>query len=85
MLRLDGAAKLLRDSLKNCEREGLIQRVILKKDVIKALLRNKPVGLLKHLRDKYPDVERHLRENIESIYEVDIGYLEGIIKGAGSH
>lgn len=79
MLRLDGTAQLLRKSLKYLKKEGLIRPAIVNKNVLKAILRNKPVGLLQHLRHKYPNIERELREGIKSIYKVNVSDLKQII------
>jgi len=80
MLRLDIVTKLLRESLENLLGKGLIRPALLKKKVVKAILRNEPIGLLEYLRNKCPDIERELKEHIESIYEVDITFLKRLIE-----
>lgn len=80
MLRLDGASKFIRYTLENLEKEGIIKRAILRKEVLKAILKNKPIGLFEYLRKMYPDIERILTKNIEEIYEFSLADLKQMIK-----
>lgn len=79
MLRLDAAAMLLAECLKHLVREWIVYPTIIDEEVKESLLREKPVGLLKHLRSKRPDLAEELRKSVRSIYEVDTAYIEKML------
>lgn len=79
MLRLDAARKLLEETLVELKKEGLIRPAIVDKQVLKALLRSKRIGLLEHLENKYPVMKKSLSQSVNSIYEVDIAFIKQML------
>jgi Fe-S-cluster containining protein len=80
-LRFEGVRVLLTDSLKEFSKRNLIHPAIVNKSVMKAILRNRPVGFLEYLRKRHPQIAFGLEEGIRSIYELDVSALKDIIDG----
>jgi len=79
MLRLDAAGLLLAECLKHLVKEWIVYPAIIDEEVKKSLFRERPVGLLKHLKSKRPDLAEELMNSVKSIYEVDTAFIEKML------
>jgi len=80
-LRYDAAAKLLSEYTHNALNQGFIRPKIMKKNVIKAVLRSKPIGLLEFLRSKGEINKKELQKEIQGIYAVTLDTLKQMMNG----
>jgi len=80
-MRLASTAKLFRNAMLYLTDQGLVRPASTKKKgVLKALLREKPEGLLEYLRKRYSDIEQKLRKEIRLINDYTLTDLEKLIK-----
>jgi len=80
-LRYDGAVMLLSEYTQNALNQGIVRPAIIKKNVIKAILRSKPIGLFQFLRSKGEINRKELQKEIQGIYDVTMETLKQIMNG----
>lgn len=75
-LRNDLARILLSTYLNEASMQGHIRSTIIDKNIIKAILRSKPVGLFEFLKSKSAIDEKNLQQQIQTIYSLNMKELE---------
>ena len=71
ILRFEGARRLVIERLSQLTKKWIIFPAVIDEEVKKSLLHEKPLGLIEHLRIKYPEAFKELAESVRSIYEID--------------
>lgn len=80
MLRLDSMARFYHEAIYDSIQAKIINPVPINKEIKKAILRGKPIGLLEFLKKRDPERAKNLRSAIDSLYEFDMQRLERLLK-----